>query len=78
MATTEIKGSRETTETGKIKTAVMLEVSDSAAGSKAIGDFYLSETTPTGRVMVHQKIQPEFLPGIFLVVSQFQGVVSHS
>ena len=78
MAVAEIKGSRETKETGKIKTVVMLEVNDAAAGSKAIGAFYLEETTPTGRVAVHLHITPEWLPGIFLITTQFQGVVAYA
>ncbi len=77
MAATEIKGSRETTATNKVTTAVKLLVSTAATDVAAVGTYYLSESAPTGRTCVHNKVTPEFLPAVFLLTEQYQGVVAY-
>ena len=76
MAIAEIMGSRETTAAGKTTTAVKLLVSDNGSGGGSAGDYYLSESGATGRVLTKAKITPEVLPGLYLHVQEYQGFVA--
>ncbi len=78
MAASEIMGSRETTVTNKMTTAVKLLVSTSAGDGAATGTAYLTESTLTGRRCVHVKETPRFLADLFLIVEQYQGPVAYA
>jgi len=78
MAAGEIMGSRETTTTNKMTTAVKLLVSTSAGDGVAIGTFYASESGLTGRRCVHVKETPRFLADLILIVEQYQAPVAYA
>ena len=79
MAATELKGSRKVVTRVKTTHAVRLLAStDGDNTGQEIGDYYPSESGPTGRVVMDADVQPEALPGLFYHVIQYTGFRSYA
>jgi len=78
-STVEIKGSRRTSVEGKQYMAEKLYVSDDGTTDvPAAGADYESESEVTGRKCVRADVEPEIIPGIYLVRVQYRGFVAYA
>ena len=78
MASSEIKGSRETTDEGKTTSAVRLYVGDAATEPVTVAEFYPGCSLVHEKRCVRVKSTPEIIPGLWLFTIQYQGFVLYS